>query len=169
VKGKERLYSFRTRDLALVHILCGAWWSLHSNPSSLSEAGSSSRGDLEVLGRRPDLLEQLTVAARDLGAYGRRICVFEGVVLSRATEREVTSRTGESLRRASLMIGDHTGEVELVAWRGAADKLSGLEVGERVRIYGALVVRREGRPPSLEVRGFTRIEGARRPPPGQKA
>lgn len=129
----------------------------------------SSRGDLEVLGRRPDLLEQLTVAARDLGAYGRRICVFEGVILSRATEREVTSRTGESLRRASLMIGDHTGEVELVAWRGAADKLSGLEVGERVRIYGALVVRREGRPPSLEVRGFTRIEGARRPPLGQKA
>jgi len=42
VKGEERFYSFRTRDLALVHILCGAWWSLHSNPSSLSEASNFS-------------------------------------------------------------------------------------------------------------------------------
>ncbi|MGC8555977.1 MAG: hypothetical protein ACP5NG_03085, partial [Conexivisphaera sp.] len=121
----------------------------------------SSGDDVEVLGRRPDLLESLSVAARDLEAYGHRICVFEGVVLSRATEREVvSSRTGESIRRATVILGDHTGEVELAAWRGAADKLAGLEVGERVRIYGALVVRREGRPASLEARGFTRIERA---------
>jgi len=70
----------------------------------------------------------------------------------------VTSRSGENLRRASLMLGDHTGEVEVVAWRSAADKLMPLDVGERVKIYGALVVKREGRPPSLEVRGFSRIE-----------
>jgi ssDNA-binding replication factor A large subunit len=118
----------------------------------------ASEEDLEVLGKRPDLLESLTVAAKDLEPYGRRICVFDGVVLSRAIEREVTSRSGENLRRASLMLGDHTGEVEVVAWRSAADKLMPLDVGERVKIYGALVVKREGRPPSLEVRGFSRIE-----------
>ena len=117
-----------------------------------------SEEDLEVLGRRPDLLSSLAVSAKDLASYGRRICVFEGVVLSKASEREVTSRSGENVRVASLLLGDHTGEVELVAWRDAADKLLGLDVGERVRIYGALVTRREGRPPSLEVRGFTRIE-----------
>jgi len=120
----------------------------------------SERGDVEVLGRRPDLLDQLRITSKDLEAYDRRICVFEGVVLSRATEREVTSRSGEGIRRASLMLGDHAGEVELAAWRDAADKLMGLEVGERVRIYGALVVKREGYPPSLEARGYTRIERA---------
>ena len=118
----------------------------------------ASKEDLEVLGRRPDLLDSLRVAAKDLEGYGRRVCVFEGVVLSKAVERDVTSRSGESLRRASLLMGDHTGEVEVVAWRDAVDKVLELEVGERVRIYGALVVRREGRPPSLEVRGFSRIE-----------
>ncbi len=133
---------------SLVRIRTAMLGSMHS---------VSKEEDIEELGYKPELLNQYKVITKDLGVYGNEVGIYEGFVLSKPSEKEVLRRSGERVRKANVVVGDYTGEVNLVAWRRQADRILGLSVGDKIMVYGAAIKRREGFPPELEVKGYTTI------------
>jgi len=63
---------------------------------------------------------------------------LEVMVLSKGTVDEVSLKDGTKAKKAELVIGDDTGEITIIGWRGAAEGLSGVGVGQKVRILGAV-------------------------------
>jgi ssDNA-binding replication factor A large subunit len=69
------------------------------------------------------------------GATGRMN--LEVMALSKGTADDVNMKDGTKAKKAELVIGDDTGEITMIGWRGAAELLSGIEIGQKVRIIGA--------------------------------
>lgn len=73
--------------------------------------------------------------------------VLEAIVLQQAETTEVNTRSGETVAVTSTLIGDDTGEIRLVGWRGQSALVGKLAVGDRIKLFGATVgLGREGKP-----------------------
>jgi replication factor A1 len=62
---------------------------------------------------------------------------LEVMALSKGTVDEVNLKDGSKARKAELVIGDDTGEIMIIGWRSAAEGLTNIEIGQKVRILGA--------------------------------
>jgi replication factor A1 len=62
---------------------------------------------------------------------------LEVMALSKGTSDEVSLKDGTKARKAELVIGDDTGEITIIGWRDAADGLSRIDIGQKIRILGA--------------------------------
>jgi len=62
---------------------------------------------------------------------------LEVMVLSKGVADDVNLKDGSKVKKAELIIGDDTGEITIIGWRVAAEGLSGIEIGQKVRVLGA--------------------------------
>jgi replication factor A1 len=62
---------------------------------------------------------------------------LEVMVLSKGTVDEVSLKDGTKAKKAELVVGDDTGEITIIGWRDAAERLPAMDVGQKVRIFGA--------------------------------
>jgi len=65
---------------------------------------------------------------------GMRNAMVEGLVSKPVEVGEVTTSSGENVSRAVTTLADDTGEVQVVAWREAVEKLADLQQGSIVRL-----------------------------------
>lgn len=63
---------------------------------------------------------------------------LEVMVLSRGMVNETNLRDGGTAKKAELLVGDDTGEVTIVGWRNAAQILSEMNVGQKLRMFGVV-------------------------------
>jgi replication factor A1 len=69
------------------------------------------------------------------------------IALSKCNADEITTKEGETVRKAELIVGDETGETRLTAWREEAKMIEGIQPGEKLRLKGFQV--QKGRDGSL--------------------
>lgn len=65
---------------------------------------------------------------------GMRNITVEGLLSQPVEVGEVTTSSGENVSRATTMLADDTGEVQVVGWREASVKISSLQPGSVVRL-----------------------------------
>ncbi|MDG6920396.1 MAG: hypothetical protein JRN59_02580 [Nitrososphaerota archaeon] len=62
----------------------------------------------------------------------------EVMALSNPTVRDVHLKNGEVVQKAESTMGDDTGEIMVVGWRGQSEQVGKIDVGEKVRIINAI-------------------------------
>lgn len=71
---------------------------------------------------------------------------LEAIILQQPNLIDVTTRNGETVAVSDTILGDDTGEIKLIGWRDGASEIGRLNVGDRVRILGAVLnTGREGK------------------------
>jgi len=80
---------------------------------------------------------------------------LKAVAISQATQREVTSRSGEKIGLSELLIGDETDEINLIAWRNLSQLIDKITPGERLIINGISLKTKPAF--ALEVKSFSSI------------
>lgn len=83
--------------------------------------------------------------------------IVEAIVLQPPNTSNITTKSGEDVAVSETLIGDDTGEIRLTGWRDQSSKIAKLNVGDRVKILGA--VAGMGRESKIEVtlKPFTEI------------
>ena len=83
--------------------------------------------------------------------------IIEAIILQAPNTSNITTKSGEGVVVSETLIGDDTGEIRLTGWRDQSSKISKLNVGDRVKILGA--VAGMGRENRIEVtlKPFTEI------------
>jgi replication factor A1 len=83
--------------------------------------------------------------------------ILEAIVLQPPNTSNITTKSGEDVAVSETLIGDDTGEIRLTGWRDQSSKIAKLNVGDRVKILGA--VAGMGRENRIEVtlKPFTEI------------
>jgi hypothetical protein len=83
--------------------------------------------------------------------------IVEAIVLQPPNTSNITTKNGEDVAVSETLIGDDTGEIRLTGWRDQSSKIAKLNVGDRVKILGA--VAGMGRENRIEVtlKPFTEI------------
>ncbi len=83
--------------------------------------------------------------------------IVEAIVLQAPNTSNITTKSGEDITVSETLIGDDTGEIRLTGWRDQSSKISKLNVGDRVKIIGAVAgMGRENRI-EVTVKPFTEI------------
>lgn len=84
--------------------------------------------------------------------------IVEAIVLQPPNTTNVTTKSGEDVIVSETLIGDDTGEIRLTGWRDQSTKISNLNVGDRIKIVGA-VSGMGGKENKLEItlKAFTEI------------
>jgi replication factor A1 len=84
--------------------------------------------------------------------------IVEAIVLQPPNTSNITTKTGEEITVCETLIGDDTGEIRLTGWREQSSKISKLNVGDRVKVVGA-VAGMGGKENKLEItlKPFTEI------------
>jgi hypothetical protein len=84
--------------------------------------------------------------------------IVEAIILQPPNTSNITTKSGEDITVTETLIGDDTGEIRLTGWREQSSKISKLNVGDRIKIVGA-VAGRGGKENKLEItlKGFTEI------------
>lgn len=83
--------------------------------------------------------------------------IVEAIVLQAPNTSNITTKSGEDIMVSETLIGDDTGEIRLTGWRDQSSKISKLNVGDRVKIIGAVAgMGRENRI-EVTVKPFTEI------------
>ena len=83
--------------------------------------------------------------------------IVEAIVLQAPNTSNITTKSGEDITVSETLIGDDTGEIRLTGWRDQSSKISKLNVGDRVKIIGAVAgLGRENRI-EVTVKPFTEI------------
>ena len=84
--------------------------------------------------------------------------IVEAIVLQPPNTTNVTTRSGEDVVVSETLVGDDTGEIRLTGWRDQSTKISNLNVGDRIKIVGA-VSGMGGKENKLEItlKAFTEI------------
>ena len=83
--------------------------------------------------------------------------IVEAIILQAPNTSNITTKSGEDITVSETLIGDDTGEIRLTGWREQSSKIAKLNVGDRVKIIGA--VAGMGRESRIEVtlKPFTEI------------
>ena len=83
--------------------------------------------------------------------------IVEAIILQAPNTSNITTKSGEDITVSETLIGDDTGEIRLTGWREQSSKIAKLNVGDRVKILGA--VAGMGRENRIEVtlKPFTEI------------
>jgi hypothetical protein len=84
--------------------------------------------------------------------------IVEAIVLQQPNTSNITTKSGEDIIVTETLIGDDTGEIRLTGWREQSSKISKLNVGDRIKVLGA-VAGMGGKENKLEItlKAFTEI------------
>ena len=83
---------------------------------------------------------------------------LEVMALSKGTIRDAILRDGSTVKKAELVIGDDTGEITIIGWRDIAQRLMGIEVGQRIKIFDVSRQASKLGVETLQLEGQSRIE-----------
>jgi replication factor A1 len=64
--------------------------------------------------------------------------IIEAIVLQNPNTTQITTRNNEMIDMTDTLIGDDSGEIRLIGWRGLGSSINSLSLGDRVRIIGAI-------------------------------
>jgi hypothetical protein len=64
--------------------------------------------------------------------------IVEAIILQAPNTSNITTKSGEDISVSETLIGDDTGEIRLTGWREQSSKIAKLNVGDRVKIIGAV-------------------------------
>ena len=64
--------------------------------------------------------------------------MVEVIALSHAVVEDVNMKDGSMVKKGGLVVGDDTGEVNVVAWRELSEELNGIQPGQRLRIVAVM-------------------------------
>ena len=64
--------------------------------------------------------------------------IVEAIILQAPNTSNITTKSGEDITVSETLIGDDTGEIRLTGWREQSSKIAKLNVGDRVKIIGAV-------------------------------
>ena len=64
--------------------------------------------------------------------------IVEAIILQAPNTSNITTKSGEDITVSETLIGDDTGEIRFIGWREQSSKISKLNVGDRVKILGAV-------------------------------
>jgi replication factor A1 len=81
-------------------------------------------------------MKSLATKLKDAKDESSQIMV-EVIALSHGTIDEIRLKDGSLVKKGDLVVGDDTSEMKVVGWRDQAEKLQGIQPGERLRISGA--------------------------------
>jgi replication factor A1 len=83
--------------------------------------------------------------------------IVEAIILQAPNTSNITTKSGEDITVSETLIGDDTGEIRLTGWREQSVKIAKLNVGDRVKIIGAVAgMGRENRI-EITIKPFTEI------------
>jgi hypothetical protein len=83
--------------------------------------------------------------------------IVEAIILQAPNTSNITTKSGEDITVSETLIGDDTGEIRLTGWREQSSKIAKLNVGDRVKIIGAVAgMGRENRI-EVTIKPFTEI------------
>jgi ssDNA-binding replication factor A large subunit len=82
----------------------------------------------------------------------------EVLSLSRGSVREVNLKDGSVVKKGEVVVGDDTGEITLVGWRGSSETIGGIQAGEKLRVYGATIQMSKMGVETLELGGTSSVE-----------
>lgn len=80
--------------------------------------------------------DSLVTKLQDAKTEDSQIMV-EVIALSHGSVEDIKLKDGTSVKKGELVVGDDTGELKLVGWRDLADRVSGIQPGQRLRVVGA--------------------------------
>ncbi len=93
---------------------------------------------IRVTGEKPSNLptaESLFVKVQDIGNHESGIAI-DVIALSKGLVQDAHLKDGTTVPKGEVVVGDDTGEIKLVAWRGVADHFLEIEAGDRMRVFG---------------------------------
>jgi replication factor A1 len=64
--------------------------------------------------------------------------IVEAIILQAPNTSNITTKSGEDITVSETLIGDDTGEIRLTGWREQSSKIAKLNVGDRVKVIGAV-------------------------------
>ena len=82
-------------------------------------------------------LENVAMKLRDAKEEVSPVMV-EVIALSHAVVEDVNMKDGSMVKKGGLVVGDDTGEVNVVAWRELSEELNGIQPGQRLRIVAVM-------------------------------
>ncbi len=84
--------------------------------------------------------------------------LLEVIALSRDTNQEILTKTGETVKKREVIVGDETKEIKIVAWRDLSNILDDITPGQRLKLIGVVSSKGLGGVPELLVKSYTQIE-----------
>jgi hypothetical protein len=105
-------------------------------------------------------LEELATKLKDVKAGDSQIMV-EVIALSHGSIGDVHLKDGSTVKKGELVVGDDTGETQLVGWRELSAKVSDIQPGERLRVVGVVPKATRMEAWVLQVSNLTVIEKIR--------
>lgn len=134
----ESMIELTGRQIEELKVIC-------DNELQIREAAElPSLGDVEI--SKIDQLDDETLP------------VFADVIaLSSTSVTDVTTKDGEIVERAEVLVGDETGEIRVTAWREDIKLIEGIQPGQRLRLKGLQVGRRGDGVPSLTTKAYSTV------------
>jgi hypothetical protein len=84
--------------------------------------------------------------------------ILEVMALSKGSVHEVSLKDGSTAKKGEVVFGDDTGEITAVAWDEVSKIIGDIQVGEKVRVYGAVIQVSKMGVETLELNGSSKVE-----------
>ena len=84
--------------------------------------------------------------------------VLEVIALSRTSNHEILTKSGETVDKREVIVGDETREIKIVAWRDLSNILDGIIPGQRLMLVGVVPSKGLGGVLELQVKSYSQIE-----------
>ncbi|MEE9585982.1 MAG: hypothetical protein V3W09_03680, partial [Nitrososphaerales archaeon] len=82
----------------------------------------------------------------------------EVIALSRTTSQDIVTKSGETVTKTEVIVGDETREIKVVAWRDLSDILADITPGQRLRLVAVVPSRGLGGVAELQVKSYSQVE-----------
>ncbi len=84
--------------------------------------------------------------------------MMEVIALSRASSQDIITKSGETVTKTELIVGDETREIKVVAWRNLSGMLSEISPGQRLKIIGVIPTTGVGGVAELQIKSYSQID-----------
>jgi ssDNA-binding replication factor A large subunit len=91
--------------------------------------------DIKIIGSDEQYLSKYIIKINQITQALAAVSV-EAVALSKPVSKSIALRDGRTVQRTELLVGDETGETEIIAWGRLAEQLSGIMPGTRLFMHG---------------------------------
>ncbi|MFQ6134661.1 MAG: hypothetical protein ACE5KU_02455 [Nitrososphaerales archaeon] len=83
---------------------------------------------------------------------------LEVIALSRTSSQDIVTKSGETVEKTEVIVGDETREIKVVAWRDLSSILADITPGQRLRLVGVVPSKGLGGVTELQVKSYSQVE-----------
>lgn len=120
----------------------------------------TSRSSVKILEGEDDSLPKLRsiyCKIRDI-RESQSPLTLDVIALSRTSSQDVVTKSGETVEKREVIVGDETKEIKIVAWRDLADILTDITPGQRLRLIGVVPSKGRDGLPELQIKSYSQVE-----------